>query len=53
MQNTAEEVKTNSYAMYSCGNPHMDEQKVNDKQVFAETGCSLEDRPGAMDDRYG
>ena len=31
----------------------MDEQKQDDQQLCADTECSLEDLPEAMDDREG
>ena len=31
----------------------MDEQRTNIKQLCADTGCSLEDLPEAMDDSEG
>ena len=34
MRDTAEEVKTNLYAMYFCGPRHMDEQRL-DNQIEA------------------
>ena len=36
----------------SCGPLHMDEQR-HDDQLYADTGCSPEDLPEAMDDRAG
>ena len=41
MRDTAEEVRTKSQAIYSCGLHHMDEQRLDDQL----------DLPGAMDDR--
>ena len=40
--------------MYSCGPLHMDEQRQDvllEQQLCADTGCSREDLPKAMDDR--
>ena len=59
MRGTAREVGTNSYMTYSCGPLHMDEQRRAGllepyiQQICADTGCSLEVLPEAMDDREG
>ena len=55
MLDTAEEVRTNSY---SRGPLHMDDQKLDDQlepiyKSSADTGCSREELPGAMDDSDG
>ena len=49
---TAGEVGTSSWMMYYCGPLHMDEQKQDD-QLCANTRCSPEDLPKAIDDREG
>ena len=44
--------------MYSCGPPSHERPKIRRsvwtylQQLYADTGCSLDDLPGAMDDRY-
>ena len=54
-RDTAGEVRTSSYVMYSVGPLHMDEQR-QDVQLeptyssCVDTGCSPEDLPKAMDD---
>ena len=57
MQKTAGEVRVSSYATFSCGILHTDEQlfdirlELIYKKLCTDTGCSLEDLPNAMDDR--
>ena len=48
MRDTAGEVGTNSSVTYSCGPLYMDDERQDD-----QTGCSLEDLPGAMNDSEG
>ena len=49
MRDTAGEIGTNSYRRAKTGRP----ARTYIQQLFADTGCSLEDLPGAMDDRDG
>ena len=56
MQDTAGEVRTNSYANFSYGPLYMDMQVLVDEvellyNSFVWIECSLEDLPKAMDDR--
>ena len=57
VQDPAGKVKMNSWAIYARGTIHMDEQRQDDqqepiyKQLCADTGYSLEELPGAMNDR--
>ena len=56
MRDIAGEVRTCSLAIYSCGPLPMDEQRQDEnnmQQLCADTGCSLEDLPVAMDDKDG
>ena len=58
MRYTAREVRTNSKVMNSCGLLHMNVQRQDDQlepiyNSSADTGCSPEDMPEAMDDREG
>ena len=57
MCDTAEELGTNSKVTFSCGPLHMAKArrlaKTYLQQLCADTSSSLEDLPGAMDDRGG
>ena len=54
MRDTAGEVKTNSWAIYSCGRAKVGRPaRIYIQQLCADTGCTLEDLPGAIDDRDG
>ena len=59
MQNTAEEVRRKSKAIYSCGPLSHARAKVwrpaktYIQQLCSETGCCPEDLPGALDDGDG
>ena len=55
MRDITGEVSTNSQLMFSYGPLHMDISVLADQQrlmyISADTGCSLNDQPGVMDDR--
>ena len=58
MRESTGELRTNSSEIYSCGPLHMDGKRQDDQpeptyNSSADTGCSVEDWPGAMDDREG
>ena len=59
MRDTAEEVGTSSYVMYSCGPLHMAEERQDDQlePTYSSSvpirDVSPEDRPEEMDDRKG